>query len=114
VGAYLVNEYQAFGIEAPSLHAPEYPQENSSRSAAPVDLFFGSCALALLPDKLSRFAHRNPRDGYQKLGSLGVGGPRPLLKVISEQLLGLLIELWSLLMGAFFAWRVPRSSSLLQ
>jgi hypothetical protein len=27
VGAHLVNEYQAFGIKAPNLHAPQNPQE---------------------------------------------------------------------------------------
>ena len=27
MGAHLVNEYQAFGIEAPNLHAPQNPQE---------------------------------------------------------------------------------------
>jgi hypothetical protein len=55
--------------------------KNSSLSAAPVDLFFGSCALAQPPDKPSLRSPKPPRERIQELGSLGVSSPRPLLEV---------------------------------
>jgi hypothetical protein len=62
----------------------------------PLWTFFSAPAQSPYCPTNCRFAYTNPRDGEQKLGSLGVGGPRPLLKVISEQLRGLLVELRSL------------------
>src|SRR5215208_7196794 len=72
--------------------------KNSSLSAAPLDLFSAPAKGSYRPAD-RRFAHRNPRDGEQELGPLGVGGPRSPFEVFYEQLAGLLAQLRSLAWG---------------
>jgi hypothetical protein len=65
--------------------------KNSSLSAAPLDLFFGSCADVLQPGKPSPRSPSPPTHCKQELGSLGVGSPRPLLEVFQKELCSLLV-----------------------
>src|SRR5215210_484924 len=72
--------------------------KNSSRSAAPLELFSAPRETSYRPAHRG-FTHPHPHDGEQELGPLSVGGPRPLLQVFREQLPRLPVQLGGLAGG---------------
>ena len=90
MGAHLIDEYQAPGIDVPNLPMRHRLLKNSSPSASHLELF-SSPVEASYRSTNCRFAHPHSQHGEQELSSLGVGSPRPLLEVFGEQLSGLLV-----------------------
>jgi hypothetical protein len=83
--------------------------KNSSLSAAPLDLFFGSCAGVLPLGRASRFAHRKTPDTAKRNSTLWAWVAQGLCwRSLASSFLAFSSS-FGLLPGAFLGSKVPRS-----